>query len=115
MSVAFNGIGTMVVTFQAGTVTPGFPAAMQENGKVQNAADKAAPVGIILNKRNDHAAVQVQGFAEVTYSGSDPTLGWNSLVADSSGGLRLATAEETGRACLVVTLDTEHKKMGLFL
>ena len=52
----------------------------------------------------------------MTYSGSAaPALGWNSLVADGSGGLRLAASGETGRDCLVVSLNTAEKTMGLFL
>ena len=116
MSVAFNGIENLVVTFQAGTVAVGSPAAMSANNTVRNAISGTAPVGIVRNKRNDHAAVQVKGYAEMKYSGSTaPSLGWNSLVADGSGGLRVASTGETGRACLVVSLNTTNKTMGLFL
>lgn len=116
MSVAFNGIENLVVTFQAGTVVVGNPATMSANNTVRNASGGIAPVGIVRNKRNDHAAVQVKGYAELKYSGSTaPGLGWNSLVADGSGGLRLAATGETGRNCLVVSLDTVNKTMGLFL
>ena len=83
MSVAFNGIENLVVTFQAGTVAVGNPAAMSANNTVRNAISGTAPVGIVRNKRNDHAAVQVKGYAETKYSGSTaPSLGWN-------GGRRL--------------------------
>lgn len=116
MSVAFSGIENLVVTFQAGTVVVGNPAAMSANHTVRNAGNGTAPVGIVLNKRSNHAAVQVKGYAEMSYSGSTaPTLGWNSLVADGSGGLRAAADGETGRSCLVVSLDTANKKLGLFL
>ena len=50
------------------------------------------------------------------YSGSPaPVLGWNRLVTDGAGGLRPEQTGETGRACLVVNLNTEEKTMGLFL
>jgi hypothetical protein len=52
----------------------------------------------------------------VPYSGSAaPSLGWNRLVANGSGGMRLAASGENGRACLVVNLNTIDKTMGLFL
>lgn len=90
MSVAFNGIDSLVVTFRAeDTAAAGVPAAMSGNDTVGKAAAGAAPVGIVL------------GFA--------------SLVADGSGGLRAAGTGETGRNCLVVSVDTTGKTMGLFL
>lgn len=116
MSVVFNGTETAVLTFQASSAAASGLAAMAGNNTVKNAGVGAAPVGIILNKRNNHAAVQVRGYAEVKYSGSTaPVLGWNSLVADGSGGLRVAGSGETGRTCLVVNLNTTDKIMGLFL
>lgn len=115
MSVAFRGIEDLVVTFQAENVTAGYPAAMKANDTVADGGAGAAPVGIILNQRGGHAAVQVRGFAETVYSGAAPGLGWNSLVADGAGGLRLAADGETGRSCLVVNLNTPETKMGLFL
>lgn len=116
MSVAFQGMDNLVVTFQAETVTRGWPAAVCADNTVGNAGAGKAPAGIVLNLRSGHAAVQVKGFAEVKYSGSTaPVLGWNQLVADGSGGLRAAASGETGRACLVVNKNTADKTMGLFL
>ena len=116
MSVAFDGMGSVVVTFQANSATAGKPASMAGNNMVANASGGVAPVGIILNRRGNHAAVQIQGYTQVKYSAATtPSLGWNQLVTDGTGGLRLAASGETGRACLVVNRDTENKTMGLFL
>ena len=108
MSVEFGGMGSMVVTMKAVAVTTGGIAGMDGNDTVRNANGGVAPVGVVLNKRNNHAAVQIRGYVRVKYSGSPaPVLGWNRLVTDGAG--------ETGRACLVVNLNTEEKTMGLFL
>ena len=116
MSVAFNGIENQVVTFQASSADAGKPVTMEANNTVTTAAGGTAPVGILLNQRSGHGAVQIRGYVQVSYSGSAaPGLGWNSLVADGSGGLRLAASGETGRNCLVVNLNTADKTMGLFL
>lgn len=116
MSVSFQGVENAVLTFEAGAVTVGWPVALTANNKVANAPTGAIPLGIALNKRSDHAAVQFRGYAEANYSGSvPPALGWNSLVANGSGGLRVAGSGESGRSCLVVNLDTTDKVMGLFL
>ncbi len=116
MSVAFQGMGSMVVTFQADLATTGNFAALVSNNTVKNANGGVAPVGLILNKRNDHAAVQTQGYIQANYSGDTaPSLGLQKLVADGTGGLRLEGTGETGRTCLVVNLDADNKTMGLFL
>ena len=116
MSVAFNGIENQVVTFQANTVAAGSPVAMESDNTVTTAAGGTAPVGILLNQRSGHGAVQIKGYVQVAYSGaSAPNLGWNDLVADGSGGMRLAASGETGRPCLVVNRNTADKTMGLFL
>ena len=116
MSVAFNGTENAVLTFEVGTVTAGYTVAMSANNKVANATSGDAVVGILLNKRNGFGAVQVRGYAEVSYSGDTaPSLGFNELVADGSGGVRLVGNTESGRAYLVVNLDTTNKIAGLFL
>ncbi len=116
MNVAFDGMENLVVTFQAETVTAGKFAAMHSNRTVQDAADGTAPVGLTLHRRGSHAAVQTRGYVQCSYSGGTaPELGWNQLVADGTGGLRPAAESETGRACLVVQVDSESKRMGLFL
>lgn len=111
MSVAFDGIGANLLTFKAGEVAKGDIVAMTENDTVGKAAANTAPVGIVMNKRMDWAAVQVAGFTEVAYSGSAPKVGWNMLAADGNGGLKTVTSG--GRNCLVVSVN--DGKMGLFL
>ena len=116
MSVEFGGMGSMVVTMKAAAVTTGGIAGMDGNDTVRNANGGVAPVGVGRNNRNIHAAGQIRGYVRVKYSGSPaPVLGWNRLVTDGAGGLRPEQTGETGRACLVVNLNTEEKTMGLFL
>jgi len=116
MSVAFNGIDNQVVTFQAETGEAGNTMSMEDNNRVTKAPSGAAPVGVLLNKRCGHGAVQIRGYVQVSYSGSAaPSLGWNQLVANGNGGMRLAASGENGRSCLVVNLNTIEKTMGLFL
>ena len=121
MSVAFEGIDRLVVTFLAGDVTAGKPVVMGGEGSVKNASSGQMPVGVALHARDGHAAVQLKGFVTVQYSGtSAPALGWTALVADSAGcvsipGLRAAGSRESGRMCLVVARDSEKKTVDLFL
>ena len=63
MRVEFGGMGSMVVTMKAVAVTTGGIAGMDGNDTVRNANGGVAPVGVVLNKRNNHAAVQIRGYA----------------------------------------------------
>lgn len=116
MSVAFDGIGRLVATFETGTATAGGFVTMEESGKVKKALSGQLPVGLALHVQDGHAAVQLRGYVKTEYSGSSaPTLGWASLVTDSNGGLRVAGNGENGRLCLVVEKDSEAQTLGLFL
>ena len=61
MSVAFNGIDSQVVTFQASTGQAGDTMAMDANHRVKMAPGGAAPVGILLNKRCGHGPSRSRG------------------------------------------------------
>ena len=116
MSVAFEGIDRLVVTFLAGDVTAGKPVVMGGEGSVKNASSGQMPVGVALHARDGHAAVQLKGFVTVQYSGSTaPALGWTALVADSAGCLRAPGRGEIGPMCQGVTRKSDNKNDGLFL
>lgn len=75
-----------------------------------------APVGVVLNKRNNHAAVQIRGYVRVKYSGSPaPVLGWNRLVTDGAGGLAAGTDRGDGQSLPGGEPEHRGKTMGLFL
>ncbi len=113
MSVAFYGTSELVLSFEAGeSVTAGYPQTVSHNNTVTDAADGALPAGIALHCRRDIAAVQMKGYVEVPYSGTAPTLGWNTLVADGKGGLRCASG---GLSRLVINVDTAARCVGLYL
>lgn len=116
MSVAFDGMDRLVVTFQAGLVTAGNFVSMENSGKVKKATSGQMPVGLALHVQDGHAAVQLRGYVKTAYSGAAaPALGWVNLVADGNGGLRAAGSGEGGRLCLVVEKDSQTQTMGLFL
>ena len=84
MSVAFDGIGRLVVTFEAGTATAGSFVTMEDNGKVRKALSGQLPVGLALHVQDGHAAVQLRGYVKTKYSGSSaPALGWASVSSDT--------------------------------
>lgn len=115
MSVAFHGTEETVLSFEAQEVTNGWPVVIAQNNQVGDAKDGGELAGVALDVRMGYAAVQMKGYVELPYSGTAPGLGWNSFVANGTGGLRLAATGETGRRCLVVNLETVDKTAGLYL
>ena len=110
MNVSFNGYNEGIVTFEAdSTVTVGSPVAMSDNGKVTAASSEFC--GICTGIRNGYAAVQLDGYIKVEYSGS-LTVGYNKLAA--SGGKALVDTSN-GRDILVVDVDSTNNIAGIIL
>lgn len=113
MRVAFEGTGDLVLSFEADeSLTPGALVVLSDNDKVVAAGEGVRPAGLCLQLRCGIAAVQVKGFVELPYSGTVPTVGWNSLLCDGTGGLKTAA---DGSSCLVVHVDTATQTIGLYL
>ena len=112
--ISFHGMGEQMITFAADGVTEGFPVVMAENDTVTDAEEGAALIGVAVHVEEDgFAAVQMQGFMQLPYSGTAPALGWQNLSADGAGGLKVTDGE--GKCCLVVSVDNEAGSVGLFL
>ena len=116
MSVAFDGMDNLVVTFRcSGTVEAGSPVILSANDTVADGGTGKAPIGVLLQKRGNYAAVQIRGYVTLPYTGTAPALGWQELMTNGSQGLRTVTTGEAGKACLVVRVDEETSTLGLFL
>lgn len=112
MSVAFYGTQEVVLSFEALDVTEGYPVVMKGDHTVSDAGGAEKPIGIALHTRNGIAGVQLKGYVELPYSGAEPMPGWESFVADGSGGVK---AEAGGLSCFVVHVDEAAKSVGLYL
>lgn len=99
---SFEDIGAVVATFAAGSgVKGGQVVKVTENGTVDACSDGEAFCGVAMEPRKGGAAVQVKGFVTVPYTG-ELTLGWATLAANGSGGVK---ANSTGVQALVVSVD----------
>lgn len=102
---SFEDIGAVVATFAAGEgVKGGQVVKVTDNGMVGpcSAGDKFC--GVALEPRKGGAAVQVKGFVTVPCTGS-LTVGWATLAADGTGGVKTATTG--GMSVLVVSVGTD--------
>ena len=101
---SLEDIGAVVATFAAGSgVKGGQVVKVTDNGTADACGDGDTFCGVALEPRKGGAAVQVKGFVTVPYTG-ELTLGWATLAADGSGGVK---ANATGVTALVVSVDGE--------
>ena len=120
MNISFDENGQVAVTFQAEEgVKPGCAVAVTGDSQVGVCPAGEKPCGVALSAEEGAAAVQVRGFATVTWSGTAPKPGWAKLTGDGKGGVTLAAQEpeeagdggETsaaapeGREALVIRVD----------
>ena len=117
MELSFDGIGQVAATFQTeaqeaedtAKLATGHVVALTAANTVGFGTAGAAPCGVVLALEGDQtAAVQVEGFARVSYSGAAaPAVGCTSLGVDGNGGVQ--TASTGGRSVLVVQVDDAAK------
>ena len=117
MELSFDGIGQVAATFQTeaqeaedtAKLATGHVVALTAANTVGFGTAGAAPCGVVLALEGDQtAAVQVEGFARVSYSGAAaPAVGWSILGVDGDGGVQ--TASTGGRSVLVVQVDDAAK------
>ena len=113
MSVSFEGVGQVCATFLGGGLTEGQVVKMTGTGTVGSCGATDAFCGVALCCKEDACTVQVGGFVSVSYSGTAPVVGWQTLAADGKGGVK--TAESGSVTCPVVDVDTTAKTVTILL
>lgn len=109
MKVSFNGYKEGIVTFEtASGVAVGDFVMVSDNGKVQKAASSFC--GICTGLRNGYAAVQLDGYAKVPYTGN-LSVGYNKLAVSDDA----LTVSQSGRELLVVDVDSVSGYAGIIL
>ncbi len=100
----FNeGIITLYVDDSA---TVGTPVSITESNTCAPAAAGDKFAGFLVNSRAGVGAVQVKGYANVPYSGTDLQLGMTEIAADGNGKIKMATG---GRSVMVIGVNTSDK------
>ena len=112
MSVSFEEIGHLSATFRNIGSVPGAVGKVNFQGNTANCMAGDPFLGVTESVSGYYAAVQIAGFAWVSYSGSNPGNGYCKLSADGQGGVKL---DDNGRGYWVVRVDTENKKLNLKL
>ena len=110
MTVSFDGYHANTVTFEAASgVIVGLPVVMSANGKVANAT--SAFCGVCKSLKNGYAAVQLDGYVRLPYTGSI-AVGYKKLVVDTG---KIKVDATNGREHLVIDVDSTTNTAGIIL
>lgn len=94
MNISYEGIGHFSVTFPATDCAVGAVCKMGSDGKMTGCADGDKFCGVAEVVTQEAAAVQVGGFATVSYTGTAPAAGYVNLCADGNGGVKAGQGKE---------------------
>ena len=97
---------------------PGYSNDSRGSGAVSACAAGEAFCGVVISAARDGAACSVAlgGMLTAAYSGAAPALGWTTLTADGSGGVKAEVGEqESGVRALAVEVDTAGKYVTFIL
>ncbi len=110
--VSFKGIGQWCATFMGAQLQEGSVVKVSKNGEAVACESGDGFIGAVICIDGEAATVQLGGFAEVTYTGTAPTLGYVGLAADGKGGVQ---ASESGKTYWVVDKDETAQSIMILL
>ena len=99
MSVSYEGIGYLAVTFPVKNSSANKLCKVNSQGQVENCSDGDHFCGYVVSVEKEYAAVQLEGFVKVSFTGTTPARGYTKLSANNYGGVKVDT---NGREYLVV-------------
>ncbi len=110
--ISFNGFENKYLTFKcAENISTGKAVNLDDDGKAINGVEGDGIFGFSAGMREGTITVQIKGYIETKFSG-DMICGVQSLVYDSSGGVRLSESGENGSLVKVVKFDDDTKIAG---
>ena len=113
MNLSYQDIGQVCAGFQAAAgLGAGKLCKITDNGTVGSCAKNDVFNGVTMKVRNGMATVALRGFVTVKYAGTAPALGECKLVAASAFEVQVA---ETGKSCLVVSVDTANQEVTVLM
>lgn len=114
MSVSYGEIGRVCATFAQGTgVVKDQVCKISASGEVAKCSAGDKFCGVAVSPRGNHVGVVVGGFVTVPYTGTAPTVGFATLAANGTGGVKVDATN--GRQILVVSVDTAALTVTMYL
>ncbi len=106
MSSVFKGFETKEITSKSYNVKPGDVVMLNSNHLAFVPEEGGAFCGVCSAVREDYASIIFNGYAQATFSGSIPKIGYVKLSADGQGGVKVD--DENGREYFVVGNDNKN-------
>ncbi len=115
MSVRFNGVSDVVVTFNTESAEIGDLVSISGNKTVEKAGSTDSICGLVVSKNGGFVGVQIKGAMELPCSDGTVALGRGTLVPDGENGVKAAASGAAGLAALVVDIDTDNSRVTVIL
>ena len=115
MSVRFNGISDVVVTFNTANAVVGDVVYVSGNKTVEKAKTSDSLCGLVVSKNGGFVGVQIKGAMELPCSDATLALGRQEIIPDGSNGVKKAASGTSGLPALVVDVDTASSKVTVIL
>jgi hypothetical protein len=112
MNVSYEGVGYLAATFPAGSCVAGQVCKLGVLGMCEKCNEGDAFCGVVDAVENLRAAVQIEGFAQVSYTGTAPTRGYAKLSSNGKGGVKV---DSNGKEYLVAAINTDEAKITIKL
>lgn len=118
--VDFKGINELVVTFKTDdslkVADEGKLVKSVETDTVGKCGDGDLFLGEMLKfEDRGTCSVRMEGYFELPYSGTAPTVGYELLVSDKDGKVKTAGADSNGVPVRIVRVNTDKKLVGFFI
>ena len=104
MNVSYEGIGYLAVTIPASTCVAGQVCRVNAAGLCEKCSAGDYFDGVADAVENQRATMQIQGCAEIGYSGTKPSAGRVKLSGDGKGGVKL---DSEGREYLIMQVKED--------
>ncbi len=112
MSISFKGFNEQILTFKTqGEIEKGSLVKMAESATVAPCESGDDFIGIAVHVHGGIAAVQVGGYASLSYSGSAPALGSCAISAADSAHIKAGG----NKTVTVIELDETNSTAGILL
>ena len=112
MNVSYEGVGYLAATFPAGSCVAGQLCKLGTLGMSDKCSEGEAFCGMVEAVEHQRAAVQIEGFVEVSYTGTAPARGYTKLSSNGKGGVKV---DSNGKEYLVAEINTAETKITMKL
>ena len=104
MKVAYEVIGHLTVTFPNNSAVAGQVCKLSTQGKCEKCSDGDIFCGVVEEVTPAGAAVQLQGFVKLSYTGAIPYAGYTKLSSNGAGGVKIYDVEPKTAAMLMAVV-----------